>query len=47
MVIEKKSEGTNLNNEFNLIKVSYRQLESVFKDNPDMQILVDFLYKSK
>lgn len=47
LIIEIRSEGTDLNNEFNLIKISYRQLKSVFKENGDIKIIVDFLYEPK
>ena len=30
-----------------LIKISYRQLKSVFKENGDIKIIVDFLYEPK
>ena len=47
LLIEIRSEGTDLCNEFSLIKISYRQLKTEFKENADIEILVDFLYEPK
>ena len=45
LVIEIRSEGTELSNDFYLIKIAYRQLKSEFKGNGDVEILVNFLYE--
>ena len=42
--IEIRSEGTDINNQFHLIKVTYRQIKSSLKENADIQTLIDFLY---
>ena len=44
LIIEINSEGTDINNKFNLIKISYKQKKEIFKDNADIQTLFDFLY---
>ena len=44
LIIEIRSEGTHINNEFNLIKVSYRQIKSSLKENVNIQTLIDFIY---
>ena len=44
LIIEIRSEGTDINNQFNLIKVSYRQIKSSLKENADIQTLIDFIY---
>ena len=45
LIIEIRTEGTTINNEFNLIKISYRQLKSEFNENSDIQTIVNFIYK--
>ena len=47
LIIEIRSEGTTINNEFNLIKISYKQLKSEFNGNSDIQTIVHFIYKQK
>ena len=42
--IEIRSEGSDINNQFNLLKVSYRQIKSSLKENADIQTLIDFIY---
>ena len=42
--IELRSEGTDINNQFNLIKVSYKQPKKILNENSDIQTIVDFLY---
>ena len=44
LIIEIRAEGTEINKEFNLIKIIYRQNKSAFKENSDIQTLIDFLY---
>ena len=44
LIIEIRSEGTDINGEFNLIKITYKQLKSNLKENSDIQSLIDFLY---
>ena len=44
LIIEIRSEGSEINNEFHLIKILYRQNKSAFKENFDIQTLIDFLY---
>jgi hypothetical protein len=47
LIIEIRAEGTDINNEFSLIKISYKQLKSEFKDNSDLQTIVNFIYEQK
>ena len=44
LIIDIRSEGTEINNECNLIKISFKQLKTDFKENCDIEILVDFMY---
>ena len=45
LLIEIRAEGTELNNECNLIKISYRQSKKEFNGNDDLQVIVDFFYE--
>ena len=45
LIIEIRSEGTEIKNEINIIKISYRQLKKEFNENADIEILLDFLYE--
>jgi hypothetical protein len=45
LLIEIRSEGTEFCNDFNLIKIAYRQLKTEFKENADIEIIVKFLYE--
>ena len=45
LIIELREEGTDLNNEFNLIKISYRQLKTEFNGNTEIKAIVDFIYE--
>ena len=47
LIIEIRAEGTEFNNENNLIKISYKQLKTDFKENCDIETLVDFMYNPK
>ena len=42
--IEIRSEGTDINDKFNLIKIIYRQIKSTLRENADIQTLIDFIY---
>ena len=44
LIIEINSEGTDINNKFNLIKVTYKQKKAEFNENCDIQTIIDFLY---
>ena len=44
LIIEINSEGTDINNKFNLIKVTYKQKKTEFNENCDIQTIIDFLY---
>ena len=44
LIIEINSEGTGINNKFNLIKVTYKQKKAEFNENCDIQTIIDFLY---
>ena len=44
LIIDIDSKGTDLNNQLPLVKVSYRQKKSVFKENTDLQTLIDLIY---
>lgn len=44
LIIDIDSKGTDLNNQLPLVKVSYRQKKSVFKENADLQTLIDLIY---
>ena len=46
LTIEIRGEGSELNNEFNLIKIVYKQLKSeIIEENANIQAYVDFLYE--
>ena len=44
LIIDLKPDGSDINNKFPLLKVSYRQKKSVFKENADLQTLIDLRY---
>ena len=44
LIIDIDSKGTDLNNQLPLVKEAYRQKKSVFKENADLQTLVDLMY---
>ena len=45
LIIEIRDEGSDFNNEFNLIKISYRQLKTEFNMSTDIKMIVDFFYE--
>ena len=44
LIMDLKPDGSDINNKFPLLKVSYRQKKSVFKENADLQTLIDLMY---
>ena len=44
LLIEINSEGSDINNTFSLIKISYKQKKTVFNDNANIQALIDIIY---
>ena len=44
LIIDLNTDGSDINNKFPLLKVSYRQKKSVFKENADLQTLIDLRY---
>ena len=44
LIIDLDSEGSDFNNKEPLVKVVYRQKKSVFKENADLQTLIDLMY---
>ena len=45
LIIEIRDEGSDFNNEFNLIKISYRQLKKELNMSTDIKMIVDFFYE--
>ena len=46
LIIEIRTEGSELNNEFYLIKIVYRQLKNeILKENANIQAYLDFIYE--
>ena len=45
LIIEIREEGSDFNNEFNLIKISYRQLKAELNMSTDIKMIVDFFYE--
>ena len=44
LIIDLYSEGSDFNNKLPLVKEAYRQKKSVFKENADLQTIIDFIY---
>ena len=44
LFIEIRTEGTEINNQFYLIKLLYRQIKAKLKSNADIETLIDFIY---